>query len=168
MCFLWGRNWVFISHETAFFIVTAVETSTHSSKWIIKHQILQLIKRITNRVKKVPSQQWPARLRVTFVSWDVIPAQHLHARQAANFQVQWFIISTPMACNRSPIARLSRVAILHGSLASWQPKEIEGILWPIMAPKLLQDIEQWGNLDCLEMMTSTFLLSHAWIPKPKY
>jgi hypothetical protein len=27
MCLLWGKNWVFISQKTPFFIVTAVETS---------------------------------------------------------------------------------------------------------------------------------------------
>jgi hypothetical protein len=31
MCLLLGTNWVFISHKTAFFIVTAVKTSNVES-----------------------------------------------------------------------------------------------------------------------------------------
>jgi hypothetical protein len=35
MCLLLGTNWVFISQETAFFIVTAVKTSNlHSINWL--------------------------------------------------------------------------------------------------------------------------------------
>jgi hypothetical protein len=32
MCFLWGTDWVFIPHKTAFFIVTAMITSSLTQK----------------------------------------------------------------------------------------------------------------------------------------